>query len=721
MKRQRHGAWWALLTICLSLALCAALYRKSRSLDLRTHADLTESLKRIEQLDSDLGKGVLASRYGLVNQYDALTQGNADLDASRVELRSLLSVAIAQDATSAPAIARLEQALVKLRSDVELFKTQNSVLKNSLFYLPVAGEALSDGLMREHSAGAAEAREQVQTLVGSTLVYNLLHTGTLRESLTSQQAALDAAGSTVAEPLRSQFSQFLKHARTVTVQQDLVDPLVARISAGDLSRAAADVETLCDSHLEREAARANRYRSALLLLVALLLAGLCAVGFKLRRLYATLEQQVLERTRTLAEEKLALQAAEQGARLNEARINAIIAGAREGIVRLGTDGRARSWNPAAALMFEAPCPGPDSQSFVACAVLPEAQQAFLAWLSRVDTNGRIDQADYWHESLLVSSTNRIFTAECSIARRDPRIDDEITLFVRDVSLAKQLEAELRQAQKLESVGRLASGIAHEINTPIQFVSDSCFFVRESFVALFRLVRGYADLLDAAARGGAVTDMRCAAAQLEDEADLAYLLTSVPKSIETMGEGLMRVAELVAGMKTFAHPDQKEKVMVDLNHALRSTLVIARNEYKYVADLETDLVDLPLVLCHAGEINQVILNILVNAAHAIGDRVLGSEQRGRIAVRSRVDGEAVLISISDTGSGIPAEVQARIFDPFFTTKEVGRGTGQGLAIARSVVVDKHGGDLSFETESGKGTTFHIRLPIRACSADARSAA
>jgi len=721
VNRQRHGAWWALLAVCLSLVLCGALYRKTRSLDLETHAELKEALKHVEQLDSDLGKGVLGSRYGLVNQYDALTQGNADLDASRRELRSLLSVGIGQDATSEHAIARLEQALVKLRGDVESFKTQNSVLKNSLFYLPVAGETLSAGLMREKSAHAADTREQVQALVRSTLVYNLLRTGTLRDSLSLQHARLEAAGGTVSDPLRPRFDQFLKHARTVTVQQDLVDPLVARISAGELSRAAADVEVLCDSHLEREAARANGYRSALLLLVASLLGALFVIGFKLRRLYATLEQQVLERTRTLAEEKLALQVAERGARLNEARINAIIEGAREGIVRLGTDGKVRSWNPAAALMFGAADSEIQCQSFVTCAVLPEAQPAFLAWLSRVGTDGFIDQADYWHESPLVSATNRTFAAECSVARRDPGIDDEITLFVRDVSLARGLEAELRQAQKLESVGRLASGIAHEINTPIQFVSDSCFFVHESFKALFGLVRGYADLLEEAARGGDQAGLRRAAAALEEEADLGYLITSVPKSIETMGDGLTRVAELVAGMKTFAHPDQKEKVMVDLNHALTSTLVIARNEYKYVADLQTDLADLPQVLCHAGEINQVILNILVNAAHAIGDRVRGTDRRGQIAIRSRVEGDAVLISISDSGGGIPPEIQPRIFDPFFTTKEVGKGTGQGLAIARSVVVDKHGGELSFVSERGKGTTFHIRLPIRAGGSSGLSAA
>jgi signal transduction histidine kinase len=164
------------------------------------------------------------------------------------------------------------------------------------------------------------------------------------------------------------------------------------------------------------------------------------------------------------------------------------------------------------------------------------------------------------------------------------------------------------------------------------------------------------------------------------------------------------------MKEFAHPDQKDMTLADLNQAISSTLVIARNEYKYVAELELELGDIPHVLCHLGDLNQVVLNIVVNAAHAIADVVKDSGDKGRLGVRTRRDGEHVVVEISDTGGGIPEEVQTRVFDPFFTTKEVGRGTGQGLAIARSVVCDKHGGELTFETAVGRGTTFFVRLPI-----------
>jgi len=201
---------------------------------------------------------------------------------------------------------------------------------------------------------------------------------------------------------------------------------------------------------------------------------------------------------------------------------------------------------------------------------------------------------------------------------------------------------------------------------------------------------------------------------EKAADLDYILENAPLAIDSSIEGLGRIATIVRSMKEFAHPDQAVKQSADLNQAIRSTLVVAHNEYKYVAEIDTQLADLPLVQCYLGEFNQVILNLLVNASHAISDVVKDSGSLGKLTVRSRLDGDEVEISIADTGMGIPEAVRAKIFDPFFTTKEVGKGTGQGLAIARSVIVNKHGGTLRFETECGKGTTFFIRLPVGATS-------
>ena len=283
----------------------------------------------------------------------------------------------------------------------------------------------------------------------------------------------------------------------------------------------------------------------------------------------------------------------------------------------------------------------------------------------------------------------------------------------DVTDQRRLENDLAQAQKLESVGRLAAGVAHEINTPVQFVSDSVSFVREAMDDLSDIVDKYRELRNATQSGdlgAGVAAAAKAAEEAEDDVDLDYILENAPVALDRAREGLGRVAAIVRSMKEFAHPDRKEMSQSDINQAISSTLVIASNEYKYVADVETALGDIPPVNCYAGEINQVVLNLIVNAAHAIGDVVRGTDTKGRIRVATRLLDDQVEISIADTGKGIPVEVRSRIFDPFFTTKEVGKGTGQGLAIARSVVVDKHGGTLHFETELGKGTTFFIRLPV-----------
>jgi signal transduction histidine kinase/HAMP domain-containing protein len=289
----------------------------------------------------------------------------------------------------------------------------------------------------------------------------------------------------------------------------------------------------------------------------------------------------------------------------------------------------------------------------------------------------------------------------------------------DITEVRRLGRELSAAQKLESVGRLAAGVAHEINTPVQFVSDNVQFVRTSLPDIATVISAYRSLQRTVQSGGDVESAARLAAEAEKTADIDYIMENAPPAIESSIDGLGRIATIVRSMKEFAHPDHGEKKFADLNQAIRSTLVIARNEYKYVAEIDTQFGELPAVPCYLGEINQVVLNLLVNASHAISDVVKDSGNLGKITVRTRIDGDTVEISIGDTGTGIPVTARDKVFDPFFTTKEVGKGTGQGLAIAHSVVVNKHGGTLHFETESGKGTTFFIRLPLDA--ADVKQAA
>jgi signal transduction histidine kinase len=275
-----------------------------------------------------------------------------------------------------------------------------------------------------------------------------------------------------------------------------------------------------------------------------------------------------------------------------------------------------------------------------------------------------------------------------------------------------VEMELRHVQKLQAVGQLAAGIAHEINTPTQFVGDSIHFIKTSFEDLFGLIENFqqtfSKMTEIPGHDQNVEQIR----QAEQDADLDYLKEQLPKAFDRALDGIKRIGSIVGAMKDFAHPDQREKSAADLNQALGSTLIIARNEYKHFAEVETHFGELPSVMCHIGDLNQVFLNLIVNAAHAIEQVVATSGKLGRITISTAVEEGSVVVRIRDTGCGIPDAIRQRVYDPFFTTKPVGKGTGQGLAIARSIVVDKHQGTIGFESDVGKGTTFTIRLPIEA---------
>jgi signal transduction histidine kinase len=308
---------------------------------------------------------------------------------------------------------------------------------------------------------------------------------------------------------------------------------------------------------------------------------------------------------------------------------------------------------------------------------------------------------------LVSVRQLLAQRELVAARRE--LEHAYSDLQRAAAERERMELELRLAQKLEAVGQLAAGIAHEINTPIQFVGDTGRFLEDAFGDLMPVLDAYADVRDAARAGIVAPALLDRVEAAEEQADMEYLRERVPRAIARISDGVGRVATIVGAMRTFAHPSA-EKGPVDINESIRTTLVVAASEYKYVADVNTDLASLAPVFCSAGDLNQVILNLVVNAAHAIADVHPEGDGRGVIDIRTELRDEDVLITIADTGCGIPADVAARVFDPFFTTKDVGRGTGQGLAIARTLVVDRHGGALTFETEPGRGTTFTVSLPV-----------
>ncbi len=277
---------------------------------------------------------------------------------------------------------------------------------------------------------------------------------------------------------------------------------------------------------------------------------------------------------------------------------------------------------------------------------------------------------------------------------------------------EQIQTKMLHTQKLESVGELAAGIAHEINTPIQYIGTNLSFLEEAFHDITTLIERYNALLEAVKRQEN-TDQHIAEVQAcQEDIDLDYLIEEFPQAIHQANDGVKRVSKLVTAMKDFSHPGSKDKEPTNINKIIETTVQIARNEWKYCSDVELALAeDLPQVYCHPSDIGQVVLNLLLNSAHSIKERLEQAPNsiKGMILIRTTAAEKDVILTITDNGCGIPENILNKIFDPFFTTKEVGKGTGQGLAIARNVILNKHDGDIEVTSEPGQGSTFTIRLP------------
>lgn len=347
----------------------------------------------------------------------------------------------------------------------------------------------------------------------------------------------------------------------------------------------------------------------------------------------------------------------------------------------------------------------------------------------------------WHDSIYLDDQHRVQSAFLNKARHGEEYTEEfrivrpdgsicwildhcfpirdangnlkhIAWFAKDISERKQMETELRLAQKLEAVGQLAAGIAHEINTPAQYVGDNIDFLENSLSEMVGITDICAKYCQAAISGPVSPETAEQAQAALDNADLCYIIEEAPKALAQSKEGIQQISKIVQAMKAFSHPGGEHMEYTDLNSLIKNTATVTRSEWKFVADIVFDLdPTAPKVRCHPQAIGQVILNLIVNASHAIRDTIdQAPGEMGQITISTARSDEEVRICVADTGPGIPEAIQHKIFDPFYTTKGVGVGTGQGLSLARTTIVDGHGGTLDFQTIKGQGTQFFVRLKI-----------
>ena len=382
------------------------------------------------------------------------------------------------------------------------------------------------------------------------------------------------------------------------------------------------------------------------------------------------------------------------------------------LIGLDANGRIRRWNLTASQTFgisDKDALGRTLDNSGIKWLQPDMYAQVSRWLT-TDSVLRCDDVAYEKDQsvrFVAFSIRPIFSNE----------NEKVGIIVTgsDVTEKKCLEEQLRQAQKLEAIGQLAAGIAHEINTPTQFVGDNTTFLKQSWEPILNLLNWCRSMQQEAGEIGSVSLASLAQFdRLTEECDLGFLAEEIPQAIDQSLEGLQRVAKIVRAMREFSHQGSDEKEGVDLNRAIEATVTVARAEWKHVADVVTELApDLPMVIGLAGELKQVILNLIVNAAHAISDVVgNGSSRKGKITITTKREGDFVEMAIADSGTGIPDEICNRIFEPFFTTKPVGKGTGQGLALAHSIIVKGHHGKIWFTTKVSEGTTFFLRLPLQA---------
>ncbi|MEO5374874.1 MAG: response regulator [Alphaproteobacteria bacterium] len=315
---------------------------------------------------------------------------------------------------------------------------------------------------------------------------------------------------------------------------------------------------------------------------------------------------------------------------------------------------------------------------------------------------QLGAVDYLRKPICLTTLRLRVNLHLELLQARRRLEKQNQQLIEAAHLREDVE------RNLTIVGRLAAGVAHEINTPIQYIGTNARFISDSFASVLRIVDAYERLRARCQAAGTITDELKEIDDLVEEHDLPYLRTEIPEAIAQSQVGIEQVSRIVLSMKEFSHPGVIQRNASDINRAIRNTATLSRNQWKECAEMVLDLEEgIPPVTCRVSEINQVLLNLIVNAAQAIDASGHG---RGKIEIATRRKGDFVEIRVTDSGSGVPDDIRDRIFEPFFTTKDIGKGTGQGLAICQDIITKRHGGQIFVEGETGHGAIFVIRLPI-----------
>lgn len=407
-----------------------------------------------------------------------------------------------------------------------------------------------------------------------------------------------------------------------------------------------------------------------------------------------IEQLVVDRTKELHE--------------SEARKAAMLESALDGILSMEADGRLTDVNRTAEAIFGAEGDGLVGRSITDLLRSEDSSLDSEEWLTSLRTSSARVRM-----SAVGKRPSGEFPAELTVSPVEMEGSVAFTLFVRDLTEQRRLEAKVAHGQKMETIGRLSTGIAHEINTPNQYIADNIRFLDTAFGSMHELMDDYRQAVSEARDGGVSPETMRKVTESEAANDVEFLLHEIPSATREALDGVERVGNIVRAMRDFAHPGSVKKETVDINAVVSGAVTVTRNEWKHVADLHLQLEDgLPKVTGHSGDLGQAVLNLIVNAAHAVSDRSNSGQGLGRIQVRTIKDGEHAVIEVEDDGCGIPADQLSKIFDPFFTTKGVGLGTGQGLAFVHSAVVQRMNGEVDVRSKPGAGTCFALRLPIAA---------